>query len=55
MLSQYLDINKQVNHLREQIDTPNEIFDVFRGSCESKHSNFLEYCADCSRGGPKFA
>lgn len=42
MLERYLDISKRTETLNKQLNTLNEIFILFNGYLESKHSNALE-------------
>jgi uncharacterized Rmd1/YagE family protein len=42
MLERYLHLQRRVNALNHRIDTLNEIFDMFNGYLESRHSHNLE-------------
>ncbi|KTD76618.1 RMD1 family protein [Legionella waltersii] len=42
MLERYLHIQRRVNAINHRLDTLNEIFDMFNGYLESRHSHHLE-------------
>ena len=42
MLEDYLDIERRVNAINHRLDTLNEIFEMFSGYLENKHSHSLE-------------
>ncbi len=42
MLERYLHIQRRVNAINHRLDTLNEIFDMFHGYLESRHSHSLE-------------
>lgn len=42
MLEDYLDIERRINAINHRLDTLNEIFDMFSGYLENKHSHGLE-------------